>query len=90
MWKTLRALITGPPDLAAGIWLDDNVTKVLVELFMPLSLQLFCKQADVGPTSLKLLLLRLLPARIAVADVRGNLCRSTCMPSARSASSRRC
>ena len=32
MWKTLWALITGPPGLAVAIWLDDNVTKVSVEL----------------------------------------------------------
>jgi len=53
------------------------MAKVHVELFMPLFLQLVSKQADVGPRSFRLLLLQLLPAGIAVADVRGNLCRST-------------
>ncbi len=54
MWKTLWALITRPPHLAIAVGLDDNVTQVLVELVVPPSLQLFCKQAGVraNPTLL--------------------------------------
>ena len=32
VWKTLWALITGPPGLAVAVWLDEDVTKVSVEL----------------------------------------------------------
>jgi len=41
------------------VWPDKNVTKVLVELFMPLSLQLYCKQAGVGASCTLLLVLLL-------------------------------
>ena len=61
------------------------MAKVHIQLFMPLFLQLVSKQADVGPTSIRLptftsmLLSQVLPAGIDVAIVRGNLCRSTCV-----------
>ncbi len=78
MWKTLWALITRPPDLAVAVWLDVDVAMVHVALYMPLFLQLFSKQAGVGPNLFRLLFVHLLHAVIAVADVRGIPCRSTC------------
>ena len=78
MWKTLWALITPPPDLAVAVWFDVDVAMVHVALYMPLLLQLFSKQAGVGPNLFRLLLVHLLHAVIAVADVRGIPCRSTC------------
>ena len=64
------------------------MAKVHIQLFMPLFLQLVSKQADVGPTSIRLLRLptfismllsQVLPGGVDVAIVRGNLCRSTCV-----------
>jgi hypothetical protein len=54
------------------------MAKVSVELFMPLSLQLFCQQAIVWANLLMLLFLRLLLANavIAAAETRSYLCRS--------------
>ena len=75
MWKTLWALITRPPDLATAVWLDVDVAMVHVALYMPLLLQLFSKQAGVGPNLFRLLLVHLLHAVIAVADVRGIPCK---------------
>jgi len=75
MWKTLWALITQPPHLALAVWLDVDVVMVHVAPYMPLFLQLFSKQAGVGPM---LLSVHLLDAVIAVANVRGIACRPTC------------
>jgi len=79
MWKTLWALITRPPDLAVAVWLDENVTKVSVELFMPLSLQLFCKQAGVGANPILLLVLLLWYTVSAATNAICMACRSACM-----------
>ena len=68
MWKTLWALITRPPHLAIAVGLDDNVTQVLVEVYMPLSLQLFCKQAGVRAPPILLLVLLLWFSLSAVID----------------------
>jgi len=78
MWKTLWALITRPPDLAVAVWLDVDVAMVHVALYMPLCLQLFSKQAGVGPNLFRLLCVHLLDVVIAAADVRYVPCRSTC------------
>jgi len=78
--KAIWALITCPPHLTTAVRPDDAAAKVYVALVVPLSLQLFCKQADVGPKAFRLFLLRLSLAGIAVANERGSLCRSTCMP----------
>jgi len=79
MWKTLWALITRPPDLAVAVWLDENITKVSVELFMPLSLQLFCKQAGVGANPILLLVLLLWYTVTAATNAICMACRSACM-----------
>ena len=79
MWKTLWALITRPPDLAVAVWLDENITKVSVELFMPLSLQLFCKQAGVGANPVLLLVLLLWSTVSAAISAIRMPCRSACM-----------
>jgi len=76
MWKTLWALITQPPHLVVAVRPDDTVAKVHVALYMPLCLQLFCKQADIGPNLFRLLFVHLLHAVIAVADVRGIPCKA--------------
>ena len=78
MWNTVWALITPPPDLTIAVWLDVDVAMVHVALYMPLLLQLFSKQAGVGPNLFRLSLVHLLHAVIAVANVRGFRCRSTC------------
>jgi len=78
MRKTLWALITRPPDLAVAVWLDIDVAMVHIALYMPLFPQLFSKQAGVGPNLFMLLFVHLLDVVIAVADVRGIPCRSTC------------
>jgi len=78
MWKTLWALITPPPDLAVAVCLDVDVAMVHIALYMPLFLQLFSKQAGVGPNLFMLLFVHLFDAVIAVADVRGIPCISTC------------
>ena len=49
MRKAIWTLVTQPPDLATAVRLDQNMAKVSVQLFMPLSLQLFRKKADVRP-----------------------------------------
>ena len=47
-----------------------------VQLFMPLSLQLFCKQADVGSNLMKLPALLLWYVVTAIVDAVGTSCRS--------------
>ncbi len=81
MWKADWTLITPPPHLAIAARPDENVAKVHVQLFMPLFLQLFSKQAAVGPNLTMLLLLQLMLAYavIAAAGARGYLCRPKCM-----------
>jgi len=74
MWKTPWALITKPPHLVVAVRLDDSVAKMHVVLNMPLCLQLFCKQTDIGPNLVMLLFVH--PV-IAVANVRGIPCRSS-------------
>ena len=59
MWKALWALITRPTDLAVPVGRDQKMAKVFVQLVMPLSLQLFCKQAGVGANPILLLVLLL-------------------------------
>ena len=49
MRKAIWTLVTEPPDLATAVRLDQNMAKVSVQLFMPLSLQLSRKKADVRP-----------------------------------------
>ena len=40
-------LTTGPPDLAIGLWLDDNIAKVSIVGMIPLALQKRAEEADV-------------------------------------------
>ena len=54
------------------------MAKVHVELFMPLCLQLFSKQADFGPSLFMLLFLQQMLA-YAIVAARGYLCRPRCM-----------
>jgi len=51
------------------VWLDKNIAEVSVELFMPLFLQLFCKQAGVRANPILLLSLLLWPTVSAAIDV---------------------
>ncbi len=74
VWKAVRTLVTRPPDLAIAARPDDSVAKVHVELFMPLFLQLFSKQAGIGPL-VKLLALLLWHTDTATV---GMACRSAC------------
>jgi len=76
--KAIWTLITWPPHLATAARLDDNIAKVGVELFMPLSLQLFWKQADVGPKLDMLLALLLWFAISAATDATSMPCNTAC------------
>ncbi len=62
-----------------AVWLYENVTKMSVELFMPLSLMLFCKQAGVGANPILLLILLLWPTVSAAINAICMPCRSACM-----------
>ena len=81
VWKAVWALVTRPPHLAVAVRLDQNMTKVSIELLMPLSLQLFSKQTDVGPlVELRSLLLwQTVSTTVYATDMP---CRSACMWSA--------
>ena len=78
VWKAVWALVTRPPHLAPAVRLDQNMTKMSVQLFMTLSLQLLRKQADLGP-AVKLGALLLFSA---TANAIGMPCRSACMRTA--------
>jgi len=79
MWKALWALITRPPDLAVAVGRHQKMAKVFVQLFMPLFLQLFCKQAGVGANPILLLVLLLWYTVTAATNAICMACRSACM-----------
>jgi len=62
-----------------AVRLDPKMAKVSVQLFMPLSLQLFCKQADVGANLILLLVLLLWYTVSAATNAICRACRSACM-----------
>ena len=78
MRKAIWTLVTQPPDLATAVRLDQNMAKVSVQLFMPLSLQLSRKKADVRP-AIKLRALLLWRSVDVTVDRIGMACRSACM-----------
>ncbi len=62
-----------------AVRLDHNVAKVSIEPSMPLSLQLFSKQANIGPYLIRLPILLLWYTVSAAINAIGMPCRSDCM-----------